>query len=131
MLLTKHILKELKGFLRSIDYYKKFIRRFGIISKPLIDLLKKNDFRWYEEKHEAFDLLKNILYEMLVLALLNFTKTFALETNPCAISFKAVLNHKGKPLAFLSKALGLSIHEKIVFDNSNGNRQIKALFGTR
>jgi hypothetical protein len=47
-----------------------------------------------------------------------------------------VLNHEDKPLAFLSKALGirhlgLSIYEKRVFDNSNGNRKIKALFGTR
>jgi len=43
------LLKELKGFLGLVDYYKKFIRRFGIISKPLIDLLKKNDFRWHEK----------------------------------------------------------------------------------
>jgi hypothetical protein len=129
-------LKELKGFLGLVDYYRKFIRRFGIISKPLIDLLKKNDFKWHEEKHEAFDLLKNILCDALVLALPNFTKTFALEIDPSAISFEAVLNHEDKPLAFLSKALGirhlgLSIYEKRVFDNSNGNRKIKALFGTR
>lgn len=88
------------------------------------------------EKHEAFDLLKNILCDALVLALPNFTKTFALEIDPSAISFEAVLNHEDKPLAFLSKALGirhlgLSIYEKRVFDNSNGNRKIKALFGTR
>lgn len=109
-------LKELREFLRLIDYYIKFIKRFGIISKPLIDLLKKNDFRWYEEKHEAFDMLKNALCEAPVLAIPDFTKTFALETDACAINFRAVLSQEGKPLAF-------SVHyEKRVFGNSNGNR---------
>jgi hypothetical protein len=42
-------LKELRGFLGLVSYYKNFIRRFGVISKPLIDLLKKNNFRWHDE----------------------------------------------------------------------------------
>jgi len=42
-------LKELKGFLELVSYYKKFIRRFGVISKPLTDLPKKNNFRWHEK----------------------------------------------------------------------------------
>jgi hypothetical protein len=39
--------KELKGFLRLACNYRKFITGFRVISKPLIDSLKKNNFGWH------------------------------------------------------------------------------------
>lgn len=37
-------LKQLKGFLRFFGYYKYFIKGYGVLAKPLIDLLKKHAF---------------------------------------------------------------------------------------
>jgi hypothetical protein len=58
------------------------------------------------------------LVSALVLALPNFAKPFAIETDASDVGVGAVLMQDGHPLAFLSKALGpksrgLSTYKKV------------------
>jgi hypothetical protein len=61
----------------------KFIRKFGVIYKPLMYLLKKNNFGWNEKVHEVFMHFKKALCEALVFALSDFNKSFVLDINTC------------------------------------------------
>jgi hypothetical protein len=52
------IIKQLREFLGLIGYYRRFIKNYGIICKPLHGLLKKDSFHWAEEHTVAFNTLK-------------------------------------------------------------------------
>jgi hypothetical protein len=114
---TPQYLKELRGFLGLAGYYRKFIRHFGIISKPLTDLPKKNNYGWNTQAQQAFMVLKKALCDALVLTLPDFSKTFVLETDAYDYGLEAVLSQEGKQVTYFSKSLsskhlGLSIYEK-------------------
>ena len=52
---------QLRSFLGMAGYYRRFVPNYGLICRPLHNILKKNSFHWTEEQTEAFNLLKQKL----------------------------------------------------------------------
>jgi hypothetical protein len=117
-------LTQLRGFLGLAKYYRKFIKDFAKIAKPLNDLTKgftakpreirdgikmkrkksemekskmDNEFmnKWEEKQERAFNLLKEKLITSPVLIYPDFEKEFILYTDASKIALGAILHQKG------------------------------------
>jgi hypothetical protein len=61
--------KDIQSFLSFANFYRKFIRGFSLIARPLTEQTKKDHvFKWTPECQKAFDLLKAAFTTALILA---------------------------------------------------------------
>jgi hypothetical protein len=68
---------RIRSFLGLAGYYRRFIKDFSKIAKPMMKLLEKNmTFEWTIECQASFEELKKRLTLALVLVLLDLTKKF-------------------------------------------------------
>jgi hypothetical protein len=88
---------EVRSFLGLCSYYRKFVKGFAKIARPLNNLIKLDTpFIWTEEQQEAFEKLKEILTQTPILAHPNFEKDFILITDASADGLGAILAQKNE-----------------------------------
>lgn len=84
-------LKNIRIFLGMIGYYHKFVKNYGRLTTSLTTLLKKNAFSWNQYAIHDFEKLKKEMCRTLVLATLEFTKTFVVECDASVHGIGVVL----------------------------------------
>jgi len=103
--------KTLRAVLGLFSYYRKFIKDFSRIAKPMNELLKKDiTFEWGERQQGAFEILKRKLVEKPILGYPVYEKPFLLFTDASGTGLGAVLsqeNEKGGEtvIAYASRSL--------------------------
>jgi hypothetical protein len=71
--------KEVRSFLGHADFYRRFIKDFSKISKPLCNLLvKENDFKFDDECLNSFSIIKEKLVTAPVITTPNWELPFEL-----------------------------------------------------
>ncbi|GJX06533.1 putative reverse transcriptase domain-containing protein [Tanacetum coccineum] len=94
---------EVRQFLGLVGYYRRFIKGFLKIAKPLTELTQKNKkYIWGENQELAFQLLKQKLYEAPILALPEGNDDFVVYCDASLQGLGAVLMQKEKVIAYAS-----------------------------
>nr|GEX46565.1 hypothetical protein [Tanacetum cinerariifolium] len=102
---------EIRQFLGLVGYYRRFIKGFSKIPKPMTKLTQKNvKFDWGENKEITFQTLKQKLCSAPILALPEGSENFVVYCDASHKGLGAVLMQKEKVIAYAS--CQLKIHEK-------------------
>ncbi|GKD38601.1 putative reverse transcriptase domain-containing protein [Tanacetum coccineum] len=81
---------EVRQFLGLVGYYRRFIKGFSLIAKPLTKLTQKNKkYEWGEDEEEAFQMLKQKLCSAPILALPEGSEDFVVYYNASIKGFGA------------------------------------------
>jgi hypothetical protein len=103
-------LRTLRGVLGLFSYYRKFVKDFSSIAKPMTELLKKEvEFIWEEKQQKAFNELKRRLTIAPILGYPDYNKPFILFTDASGKGLGAVLSqnqdNKEIVIAYASRSL--------------------------
>jgi transposase InsO family protein len=99
-------LSELRSFVGLCSYYRRFVRHFASIAKPLSQLTEKNrPFEWSTAQEEAFQELKARLISAPILAAPMDNGLYVLDTDASLVGLGAVLQQEqGDHLKVISYA---------------------------
>ena len=120
---TPKIVRDVRKFLGLANYYRRFVKDFAKLARPLNNLMRKKEkWRWGDEQQKAFEQLKTVFTNRPLLVAPDLDKEFRVEADASNFATGGVLSikcedNKWKPVAYISKSLNeternYKIHDK-------------------
>ncbi|KAI0995914.1 Transposon Ty3-I Gag-Pol polyprotein [Podosphaera aphanis] len=103
--------KDIFRFVGFINFYRRFINKFGSIVMPLTDLMKKDaNFVWGSDQQNAFAQIKSKFKENVVIQHFDWDKPTRLETDASdrgtgGVLLQPDMSGNWRPVAFFSKKM--------------------------
>ncbi|CAN4084811.1 unnamed protein product [Withania somnifera] len=92
---------EIRGFVGTASYYRRFVEGFSSIAAPLTRLTRKNvAFRWSDECERSFAKLEDTLTSAPVLTLPIEGQGFSVYCDASGIGLGCVLMQRGQVIAY-------------------------------
>jgi len=115
--------RDVRKFLGLANYYRRFVKDFAKIARPLNNLTRKEEkWKWGDEQQGAFEQLKQVFTSRLLLVAPDINKEFRVEADASNFATGGVLSvkcedGKWRPVAYISKSLNemeqnYEIHDK-------------------
>ena len=112
--------KELQHFLGFCNYYRRFIKDYSLLEKPLTTLTRNVEWQWTENEQLAFERLIYAITSEPVLMLPCPKGQFRIEADTSDYAIGTVLSQlqdgRWHPITFLSKALQEAQHNYEVYN---------------
>jgi hypothetical protein len=97
---------EVQSFLGMVGYYRRFIKGFSSIARPMTELLKKdNKFVWIPKCEESFQVIKKKLTTAPVLTLPDIHQSFVIFCDASRQGLGCVLMQNEKVITYASRLL--------------------------
>ncbi|GKC65933.1 putative reverse transcriptase domain-containing protein, partial [Tanacetum coccineum] len=98
-----HVVNQ-SGIHVDLSYYRRFISNLSKIAKPLTSLTQKNQkYMWGVEQEEAFQTLKNNLYDAPIFLLPDGVEDFVVYSDASNQGLGYVLMQRNKVIAYASR----------------------------
>jgi hypothetical protein len=99
---------HVRYFLGTTNYFRRFVRKYAEVVRPLTDLLKKDlPFNWSQECQQAFEQIKHLLTTAPILVLPDWQSTapFHMVCDASCTGVGGVFMQNDRPIAFESRKL--------------------------
>ncbi|TQV89904.1 retrotransposon nucleocapsid protein [Cordyceps javanica] len=115
--------RDVRAFTAFVNFYRKFLKGYGDISRPLTDLTKKDvEFKWTEKEEKSFTTIKELVTQEPVMKTPDPERPYEVETDASDYALGGQLGQRDDegrlhPVAFFSQKLhgpelNYGIHDK-------------------